>query len=62
MLRSGLMLVALAAIGLSLTACSGKLPALNPAFTSPGSYTVTVMATDGYLVHSATYSLSVSSK
>jgi len=62
MLRCGLMLAVLAAIGLSMTACSGKLPAQNPAFTSPGSYAVTVTATDGFLIHSATYNLSVSSK
>jgi hypothetical protein len=61
-LRGGLMLVVLAAVGLSMTACSGKLPAQNPAFTSPGGYRVTVTATDGFLIHSATYSLSVTSK
>jgi hypothetical protein len=61
-LRGGLMLVVLAAVGLSMTACSGKLPAQNPAFTSPGGYMVTVTATDGFLIHSATYSLSVTSK
>jgi hypothetical protein len=58
-LRSGLMIALLAAIALSATGCSGKLPAQNPAYTSPGSYVITVSATDGFLVHSATYTLSV---
>jgi len=62
MLRCGLMLAVLAAIGMAMAGCSGKLPAQNPAFTSPGSYTVTVTATDGFLVRTATYSLNVSSK
>ena len=58
-LRSGLMIALLAAIGLSLTGCSGKLPTQNPAYTAPGNYTITVSATDGFLVHSATYTLNV---
>ncbi len=58
-LRAGLMIALLAAIGLSITGCSGKLPAQNPAYTSPGSYVITVSATDGFLVHSATYTLTV---
>ncbi len=62
MLRSGLMVVLLAAIGWSMTGCSGKLPTQNPAYTGPGSYTITVSATDGFLVHSATYSLTVKAK
>jgi hypothetical protein len=59
LLRKGLLVVALAAIGLSISGCSGKLPAQNPAYTGPGNYVVTVTATDGFLVHSATYSLNV---
>jgi hypothetical protein len=59
LLRSGLAVALLAAIGLALTGCSGKLPAQNPAYTGPGTYTVTVTATDGFLVHSATYTLTV---
>jgi PKD repeat protein len=49
-------------MSLSATGCSGKLPAQNPAYTGPGNYTVTLTATDGFLVHSATYSLTVSAK
>jgi hypothetical protein len=59
LLRSGLAVALLAAIGLAITGCSGKLPTQNPAYTGPGTYTVTVTATDGFLVHSATYTLTV---
>jgi len=59
LLRRGLLAVLLAAIGLSMTGCSGQLPTQNAAYTGPGNYTVTVSATDGFLVHSATYSLTV---
>jgi hypothetical protein len=62
MFRGGLAVVALAAIGLSLTGCSGKLPTQNATYTGPGSYVVKVTATDGFLVHSATYTLTVSAK
>jgi hypothetical protein len=62
MFRSGLAVVVLAAIGLSLTGCSGKLPTQNAAYTGPGSYVVKVTATDGFLVHSATYTLTVTAK
>jgi hypothetical protein len=62
LLRSGLAVALLAAIGLALTGCSGKLPAQNSAYTGPGTYTVTVTATDGFLVHSATYTLTVTAK
>jgi hypothetical protein len=62
MLRGGLMVVFLAAIGLSLSGCSGKLPTQNPTYTGPGSYTVKVVATDGTLTHYATYVLSVTVK
>jgi hypothetical protein len=62
MLRSGLLVALLAATGFSMTACSGKLPTQNPAYTGPGGYTITVTATDGFLVHSATYSLTVNAK
>jgi hypothetical protein len=58
-LRGGLLMALLAAMGLGLTSCSGKLPAENAAWTAPGNYTVTVTATDGLLSHSATYSLTV---
>jgi hypothetical protein len=59
LLRSGLLAVALAAIGLSISGCTGKLPTPNQPFTEPGNYTITVTATDGFLVHTATYSLTV---
>jgi hypothetical protein len=62
MLRSGLAVVLLAAIGLGMSGCSGKLPAQNAAYTGPGSYTVKATATDGFLVRSATYTLTVTSK
>jgi hypothetical protein len=62
MLRSGLAVALLAAIGLGMSGCSGKLPAQNAAYTGPGSYTVKLTATDGFLVHSATYTLTVTSK
>jgi hypothetical protein len=61
-LRCGLMLGLLAGMGLSTTACTGKLPMQNPTFTPPGNYTVTVTANDGFLVHSATYGLNVAAK
>jgi hypothetical protein len=59
LLRAGLLVAVLAAVGLSISGCSGKLPAQNPAYTGAGNYVVTVTATDGFLVHSATYSLTV---
>jgi hypothetical protein len=58
----GLLVVLLGAMGLGLTSCTGKLPDQNPSWTTPGNYTVTVSATDGFLVHSATYNLTVSAK
>jgi len=62
LVRTGLLVALLAAIGFSMTGCSGKLPAQNAAYTGPGNYTVTVTATDGFLVHSATFSLTVTAK
>jgi hypothetical protein len=59
MMRAGLALAILAAVGLGMSGCSGKLPAQNSAYTGPGTYTITVTATDGFLVHSATYKLTV---
>jgi len=58
-LRLTLMIALFAALGLSISGCSGKLPAQNPAYTAPGNYTITVSATDGFLVHAASYSLTV---
>jgi len=63
--RGVLLLIALAAVtgaGLFFTGCSGKLPAQNASYTAPGAYTITVSATDGFLVHAATYKLTVSAK
>jgi hypothetical protein len=65
-LRGGVMMVLLAAVGLSLTGCSGKVPAQNGVYSGQGNYTVTVTATDvpagGVLTHVATYSLTVTAK
>jgi hypothetical protein len=61
-LRGGLLVVLLGAIGLSLSGCTGKLPDQNPTWTGAGNYSVTVSATDGFLVRSATYSLTVTAK
>jgi hypothetical protein len=58
----GLLVVLLGAMSLGLTGCTGRLPSQNPSWTTPGNYTVTVTATDGILVHSATYGLTVSAK
>ncbi|SNS23866.1 Abnormal spindle-like microcephaly-assoc'd, ASPM-SPD-2-Hydin [Granulicella rosea] len=62
LLRGALMLLVLVAASTSLTGCSGHLPAENAAYTAPGTYTYTITATDGFLVHSATYSLTVNAK
>ena len=52
----------LAAGGFSLTGCSGMLPAINPVYTTPGTYTYTLTASDGILTHSSTFSLQVTAK
>jgi hypothetical protein len=57
--RSGLIVVLLAAASFGITGCSGKSPAQNPVYTAPGNYAITLTATDGFLVHSATYTLTV---
>jgi len=61
--RSGLTVLAvallLAAGSVGLTGCSGKLPAQNASYTVPGTYSYTITATDGFLVHSTTYSLKI---
>lgn len=64
-MRGKLVLLALAAATASsvfFTGCSGKLPGQNASYTGPGTYTITVSATDGFLVHAATYKLTVTSK
>jgi hypothetical protein len=60
--KTGLFAVMLLAFGVSATGCSGKLPAQNSVYTGAGSYVITVTATDGFLVHSATYNLTVTAK
>ncbi len=57
-----LVVLTLAAAGIGLTGCSGKLPPQNATYTAPGTYTYTITATDGFLVHSATYSLTTTTK
>jgi hypothetical protein len=57
-----LLLLLLSAVGLGVSGCSGLQPSLNSSYTAPGSYTYTVTATDGFLVHSTTYSLTVTAK
>jgi len=54
--------VMLLAFGISASGCSGKLPTQNASYTGAGGYTITVTATDGFLVHSATYNLTVTAK
>lgn len=60
--RALLLALLLSVISLSATGCSGKLPAQNPNFTAPGSYTYTLSATDGTITHSTTYTLNVTTK
>ncbi len=59
LLRCSLFLCFLTASSILMTGCSGKLPAQNSPFTAPGTYAYTVTATDGFLTHSATYSLTL---
>jgi hypothetical protein len=61
-LRSSLVVLLLAAGALAITGCTGKAPAQNSVYTGPGSYTYTITATDGFLTHSATYTLTVTAK
>ncbi len=58
----GLALVVLGLAAGMLSGCSGKLPGENPVYTAPGTYSYTLTATDGFLVHSATYALTVTVK
>lgn len=62
LLRAGLVAVLLAAASLAVSGCSGKQPAQNANFTAPGSYPFTITATDGFLIHSQTYTLNVTAK
>ena len=60
--RCGLTLVVLGLAAGTISGCSGKTPAQNPVYTAPGTYTYTLTATDGFLVHSAAYALTVTVK
>jgi hypothetical protein len=60
--RAGLLVVLLGVASLSTSGCSGKIPAENASYTPPGTYSITLSATDGFLVHTATYSLTVTAK
>jgi hypothetical protein len=64
--RSGLTVLLLATMlavaGVGLSGCSGKTPPQNANYSVPGTYTYTITATDGFLVHSATYSLTITAK
>jgi Abnormal spindle-like microcephaly-assoc'd, ASPM-SPD-2-Hydin len=60
--RFSLGMMFLAATTLLATGCSGEQPAVNAQYTTPGSYTYTLTATDGFLTRTATYTLTVTSK
>lgn len=62
LVRACLTVLLLAGIGTWTTGCSGKLPDLNNPYTAPGTYTYTLTASDGFLTHTATYSLTVTAK
>ena len=62
LLRESLVALLLAAASLTATGCSGKQPAQNANFTAPGAYPFTITATDGFLVHAQTYTLTVTAK
>jgi hypothetical protein len=53
------LVVLLAVMGSAGMGCGDKIPARNADPTYPGTYTYTVTATDGFLSHSATYTLTV---
>jgi hypothetical protein len=60
--RISLMLVVLATLSAGAAGCGGKAPAQNANYTAPGDYTYTVTVSDGFLTHTATYSLHVTAK
>jgi hypothetical protein len=59
LVRGGVIVLALTAGALLVTGCSGKYPSQNNPYTTVGSYTYTLSATDGTLTHTATYTLQV---
>ena len=62
LVRSGMVLVLLAAGTLMSSGCSGKLPSQNAVYTAAGPHSFTVTATDGIITHSVTYMLNVTVK
>ena len=60
--RFSLGMVFLAATSWLATGCSGEQPAANAVYTTPGTYTYTLTATDGFLTRTATYTLTVTAK
>lgn len=60
--RAGLFSLIALVMAVSVSGCSGKLPAQNPSYTAGGKYVITVTATDGFLVRSATFNLAVAPK
>jgi hypothetical protein len=64
LLRWSLAVLMLGSFSLLLSGCSGKQPTKNAVYTpatTNGGYTYTLTETDGFLVHSATYTLAVTS-
>jgi len=59
LVRAGVLMVALGAVALSASGCSGMYPAENQPYTPAGSYTVTLTGTDGFLVETGSYTLNV---
>jgi len=56
------MFMLLLLLGLANLGCGSKTPDKNSSPTYPGTYTYTFSVTDGTLIHTATYSLTVTAK